>query len=173
MCFLPRTHSPWFVMLKLYMKQITAFLFHQIGFSPSFCLTASAAGRCGAISGFGLFLIKRILLIVRVATHFPGYFDGQYWLRWVFPVLGVLLFLRGFIDYDARNFLLLDLLTFVWVVRSVLCLRPLPSAARTHKGVLSNQGKGRYPPIFDHVHRPRAHYAEITQTEESDPGCGI
>uniref|UniRef100_A0A8C8VS25 NEDD4 family-interacting protein 1 n=1 Tax=Peromyscus maniculatus bairdii TaxID=230844 RepID=A0A8C8VS25_PERMB len=74
------------------------FLFNWIGFFLSFCLTTSAAGRCGATSGFGLSLIKWIL-IVRFSTYFPGYFDGQYWLWWVFLVLGFLLFLRGFINY--------------------------------------------------------------------------
>ncbi|XP_038844959.1 NEDD4 family-interacting protein 1-like isoform X1 [Salvelinus namaycush] len=58
-----------------------AFLFNWIGFFLSFCLTTSAAGRYGAISGFGLSLIKWIL-IVRFSTYFPGYFDGQYWL-WI------------------------------------------------------------------------------------------
>ncbi|XP_072230854.1 NEDD4 family-interacting protein 1-like isoform X2 [Leuresthes tenuis] len=75
-----------------------AFLFNWIGFFLSFCLTTSAAGRYGAISGFGLSLIKWIL-IVRFSTYFPGYFDGQYWLWWVFLVLGFMLFLRGFINY--------------------------------------------------------------------------
>ncbi|XP_017276857.1 NEDD4 family-interacting protein 1-like isoform X1 [Kryptolebias marmoratus] len=75
-----------------------AFLFNWIGFFLSFCLTTSAAGRYGAISGFGLSLIKWIL-IVRFSTYFPGYFDGQYWLWWVFLVLGFLLFVRGFINY--------------------------------------------------------------------------
>ncbi len=45
-----------------------AFLFNWIGFFLSFCLTTSAAGRYGAISGFGLSLIKWIL-IVRVRFH--------------------------------------------------------------------------------------------------------
>lgn len=75
-----------------------AFLFNWIGFFLSFCLTTSAAGRYGAVSGFGLSLIKWIL-IVRFSTYFPGYFDGQFWLWWVFLVLGFLLFLRGFINY--------------------------------------------------------------------------
>ncbi|XP_068600185.1 NEDD4 family-interacting protein 1-like isoform X2 [Brachionichthys hirsutus] len=75
-----------------------AFLFNWIGFFLSFCLTTSAAGRYGAVSGFGLSLVKWIL-IVRFSTYFPGYFDGQYWLWWVFLLLGFLLFLRGFINY--------------------------------------------------------------------------
>ncbi|MCI4381591.1 hypothetical protein PGIGA_G00253780 [Pangasianodon gigas] len=56
-----------------------AFLFNWIGFFLSFCLTTSAAGRYGAVSGFGLSLVKWVL-IVRFSTYFPGYFDGQYWL---------------------------------------------------------------------------------------------
>ncbi|CAL8400386.1 unnamed protein product [Boreogadus saida] len=75
-----------------------ALLFNWIGFFLSFCLTSSAAGRYGAISGFGLSLVKWIL-IVRFSSYFPSYFDGQYWLWWVFLVLGFLLFLRGFINY--------------------------------------------------------------------------
>ncbi|KAK1904210.1 NEDD4 family-interacting protein 1 [Dissostichus eleginoides] len=67
-----------------------AFLFNWIGFFLSFCLTTSAAGRYGAISGFGLSLIKWVL-IVRFSTYFPGYFDGQYWLWWVFLALGFML----------------------------------------------------------------------------------
>ncbi|KAI5941973.1 NEDD4 family-interacting protein 1 [Manis javanica] len=85
-----------------------AFLFNWIGFFLSFCLTTSAAGRYGAISGFGLSLIKWIL-IVRFSTYFPGYFDGQYWLWWVFLVLGFLLFLRGFINYAKSSLYLLKM----------------------------------------------------------------
>nr|KAF6481196.1 Nedd4 family interacting protein 1 [Molossus molossus] len=72
-----------------------AFLFNWIGFFLSFCLTTSAAGRYGAISGFGLSLIKWIL-IVRFSTYFPGYFDGQYWLWWVFLVLEDLSIMQRF-----------------------------------------------------------------------------
>lgn len=46
-----------------------AFLFNWIGFFLSFCLTTSAAGRYGAISGFGLSLIKWVL-IVRVREYY-------------------------------------------------------------------------------------------------------
>ncbi|KAL0973753.1 hypothetical protein UPYG_G00210470 [Umbra pygmaea] len=76
-----------------------AFLFNWIGFFLSFCLTTSAAGRYGAISGFGLSLIKWVL-IVRFSTYFPGYFDGQYWLWWVFLAFGFMLFVRGFVNYS-------------------------------------------------------------------------
>ncbi|XP_051993964.1 NEDD4 family-interacting protein 2-like, partial [Xyrauchen texanus] len=80
-----------------------AFLFNWIGFCLSFCLTNTIAGRYGAICGFGLSLIKWIL-IVRFSDYFTGYFNGQYWLWWIFLVLGLLLFFRGFLNYlKVRN----------------------------------------------------------------------
>ncbi|KAK9524022.1 hypothetical protein VZT92_017889 [Zoarces viviparus] len=80
-----------------------AFLFNWIGFILSFCLTNTIAGRYGAICGFGLSLIKWIL-IVRFSDYFTGYFNGQYWLWWIFLLLGILLFLRGFVNYlKVRN----------------------------------------------------------------------
>ncbi|XP_024299732.1 NEDD4 family-interacting protein 2 isoform X3 [Oncorhynchus tshawytscha] len=80
-----------------------AFLFNWIGFCLSFCLTNTIAGRYGAICGFGLSLIKWIL-IVRYSDYFTGYFNGQYWLWWIFLVLGLLLFFRGFVNYlKVRN----------------------------------------------------------------------
>ncbi|KAI1899005.1 hypothetical protein AGOR_G00078220 [Albula goreensis] len=80
-----------------------AFLFNWIGFCLSFCLTNTIAGRYGAICGFGLSLIKWIL-IVRFSDYFNGYFNGQYWLWWIFLILGLLLFFRGFVSYlKVRN----------------------------------------------------------------------
>uniref|UniRef100_A0A8C8RDE7 Nedd4 family interacting protein 2 n=1 Tax=Pelusios castaneus TaxID=367368 RepID=A0A8C8RDE7_9SAUR len=80
-----------------------AFIFNWIGFCLSFCITNTIAGRYGAICGFGLSLIKWIL-IVRFSDYFTGYFNGQYWLWWIFLVLGLLLFLRGFVNYlKVRN----------------------------------------------------------------------
>ncbi|KAL4608896.1 NEDD4 family-interacting protein 2-like [Arapaima gigas] len=80
-----------------------SFLFNWIGFCLSFCLTNTIAGRYGAICGFGLSLIKWIL-IVRFSDYFTGYVNGQYWLWWIFLVLGVLLFFRGFVNYlKVRN----------------------------------------------------------------------
>uniref|UniRef100_A0A8C5KF32 Nedd4 family interacting protein 2 n=1 Tax=Jaculus jaculus TaxID=51337 RepID=A0A8C5KF32_JACJA len=80
-----------------------AFIFNWLGFCLSFCITNTIAGRYGAICGFGLSLIKWIL-IVRFSDYFAGYFNGQYWLWWIFLVLGLLLFLRGFVNYlKIRN----------------------------------------------------------------------
>ncbi|KFV05367.1 NEDD4 family-interacting protein 2, partial [Pterocles gutturalis] len=80
-----------------------AFIFNWIGFCLSVCITNTIAGRYGAICGFGLSLIKWIL-IVRFSDYFTGYFNGQYWLWWIFLVLGLLLFFRGFVNYlKVRN----------------------------------------------------------------------
>lgn len=55
---------------------LVAFLFNWIGFCLSFCLTNTIAGRYGAICGFGLSLIKWIL-IVRVCTYIWATFLAQ------------------------------------------------------------------------------------------------
>uniref|UniRef100_K7FKN5 Nedd4 family interacting protein 2 n=1 Tax=Pelodiscus sinensis TaxID=13735 RepID=K7FKN5_PELSI len=86
---------------------IVAFIFNWIGFCLSFCITNTIAGRYGAICGFGLSLIKWILIVrVQFSDYFTGYFNGQYWLWWIFLVLGtgLLLFFRGFVNYlKVRN----------------------------------------------------------------------
>ncbi|KAK2526965.1 Ndfip2 [Columba guinea] len=88
-----------------------AFIFNWIGFCLSFCITNTIAGRYGAICGFGLSLIKWILIVrlsllyeFQFSDYFTGYFNGQYWLWWIFLVLGLLLFFRGFVNYlKVRN----------------------------------------------------------------------
>ncbi|XP_067891301.1 NEDD4 family-interacting protein 1-like [Heterodontus francisci] len=75
-----------------------AFIFNWIGFFLSFCSTNTIAGRYGAISGFGLSLIKWIL-IVRFSDYFIGYFEGKIWLWWIFLAVGFWLFTRGFVNY--------------------------------------------------------------------------
>lgn len=68
----------WCIALKHRLLFPVAFLFNWIGFFLSFCLTTSAAGRYGAISGFGLSLIKWVL-IVRVYTYFIYVFIFKDW----------------------------------------------------------------------------------------------
>lgn len=51
------------VLISPFSLPSVAFLFNWIGFFLSFCLTSSAAGRYGAISGFGLSLIKWVLIV--------------------------------------------------------------------------------------------------------------
>ncbi|XP_020853592.1 NEDD4 family-interacting protein 2-like [Phascolarctos cinereus] len=80
-----------------------AFIFNWVGFCLSFCTTSSIAGRYGALCGFGLSLTKWIL-IVRFSDYFPLYFNGQYWLWWIFLLISLLLFFRGFYSYlKVRN----------------------------------------------------------------------
>lgn len=41
--------------------------------------------------GFTDFMCSKLycfLAVFQFSTYFPGYFDGQYWLWWVFLVLG-------------------------------------------------------------------------------------
>ncbi|XP_007900728.1 NEDD4 family-interacting protein 1 isoform X1 [Callorhinchus milii] len=64
-----------------------AFVFNWIGFFLSFCSTNTIAGRYGAISGFGLSLLKWIL-IVRFSDYFISYFEENVWLWWIFFALG-------------------------------------------------------------------------------------
>lgn len=47
----------------VFARPLVAFLFNWIGFCLSFCLTNTIAGRYGAICGFGLSLIKWILIV--------------------------------------------------------------------------------------------------------------
>ncbi|XP_037676769.1 NEDD4 family-interacting protein 2-like [Choloepus didactylus] len=68
----------------------------RVGNDDIFML-AFFTGSYGAISGFGLSLIKWIL-IVRFSNYFNGYFNEQYWLRLIFLALG-LLFFRGLFNY--------------------------------------------------------------------------
>lgn len=102
--------------LIIWFVPLVAFLFNWIGFCLSFCLTNTIAGRYGAICGFGLSLIKWILIVrvslgllqdghvnfqvlsqwpiktpilsVQFSDYFTGYFNGQYWLWWIFLLLG-------------------------------------------------------------------------------------
>ncbi|KAK1342025.1 hypothetical protein QTO34_016778, partial [Cnephaeus nilssonii] len=48
-----------------------AFIFNWLGFCLSFCITNTIAGRYGAICGFGLSLIKWILIVRLPSTRFP------------------------------------------------------------------------------------------------------
>ncbi|XP_036615170.1 NEDD4 family-interacting protein 2-like [Trichosurus vulpecula] len=75
-----------------------AFLFNWVGFCLSFGVVSSIAGRYGALCGFGHSLTKWIL-IIPFSNYFTGYINGQYWLWWIFLLMGLLLFFRGFYSY--------------------------------------------------------------------------
>ncbi|KAL0175605.1 hypothetical protein M9458_027935, partial [Cirrhinus mrigala] len=61
-CWLDKSAADMLIALYFFASSV-AFLFNWIGFFLSFCLTTSAAGRYGAISGFGLSLVKWVLIV--------------------------------------------------------------------------------------------------------------
>ncbi|XP_062358020.1 NEDD4 family-interacting protein 1 isoform X3 [Cinclus cinclus] len=89
-----------------------AFLFNWIGFFLSFCLTTSAAGRYGAISGFGLSLIKWIL-IVRVSCVVQNHVQTLMTLTLFFPSRFFYLILKLVINLGLVVFFFLKMKSFL------------------------------------------------------------
>ncbi|XP_050415086.1 NEDD4 family-interacting protein 1 [Patella vulgata] len=77
---------------------VVAFLFNWVGFLLSLCISNSVAGRCGALSGLGLSIVKWVAIAKHNnwADDFAG---GDSWLWWLLVVCGFLLFIRGSIQY--------------------------------------------------------------------------
>eukprot|EP00058_Branchiostoma_floridae_P026178 XP_002611668.1 hypothetical protein BRAFLDRAFT_63656 [Branchiostoma floridae] len=81
-----------------FLSFVFAFLFNWIGFLMAYCLSSSAAGRLGALSGFGLSLVKWIL-IFKHSQCCTDIVDSQTWLWWILIVLGVMICLQGLFNY--------------------------------------------------------------------------
>ncbi|XP_070553028.1 NEDD4 family-interacting protein 1-like [Ptychodera flava] len=77
---------------------IIAFIFNWIGLLFSFCMTTTVAGRYGAISGFGLSIVKWVVIMMHTAS-LNNYVDTLPCLWWILLILGLMLFLRGAIMY--------------------------------------------------------------------------
>jgi hypothetical protein len=75
-----------------------SFVFNWIGLLASLCLTQSVAGRLGAMSGFGLSLVKWVA-IVKHNNWIRGVADADSWLWWLLIILGFLIFFRGCTQY--------------------------------------------------------------------------
>ena len=75
-----------------------SFLFNWLGFLISLCITNTVAGRCGALSGLGLSMVKWVV-IMKHNTMAQGFLQGDSWVWWILMVCGFLLFLRGCIQY--------------------------------------------------------------------------
>lgn len=75
-----------------------SFLFNWLGFLLSLCLSNTIAGRCGALSGLGLSIVKWVVIAKRNnwGTDFA---DGDSWLWWLLVLCGFLLFVRGSVQY--------------------------------------------------------------------------
>jgi len=77
---------------------VIAFLFNWIGLLVSVCMTHTIAGRFGAISGFGLSMVKWVA-IAKHNNWGSGIADGDSWLWWLLIILGFLIFFRGCTQY--------------------------------------------------------------------------
>lgn len=82
---------------------VMAFFFNWIGFLCSICLFNTIAGRCGALSGLGLSIVKWIC-IVRHNKWASDWADGDSWVWWLLLLCGMLIFLRGAIHYIKTKY---------------------------------------------------------------------
>ncbi|CAF0736702.1 unnamed protein product [Brachionus calyciflorus] len=81
-----------------------AFFFNWVGFFASICLIPNAAGKYGALSGFGLSMAKWVT-IVRYQDWMVNMNDFQQKLFvWLFIFLGFYLFFRGLINYMTLKY---------------------------------------------------------------------
>ncbi|XP_057313503.1 NEDD4 family-interacting protein 1-like [Hydractinia symbiolongicarpus] len=77
---------------------LVAFIFNWIGFLVAYCFTTSLSSNYGAISGFGLSLVKWAF-IVKHSEWSKNYFEENPWLMYVFVLFGWIVFLRGIFAY--------------------------------------------------------------------------
>lgn len=76
---------------------IVAFLFNWIGLLASLCISPTLAGRFGALAGFGLSMVKWVIIVKQ--RNWGGDFAGDTWLWWLLILLGVMIFFRGCLQY--------------------------------------------------------------------------
>ncbi|CAB3978271.1 NEDD4 family-interacting 1-like [Paramuricea clavata] len=77
---------------------LVALIFNWIGFIFAYCVTDTIAGRYGALSGFGLSLIKWVFILKHSKCCKDLAFEDA-WLWWLFALLGWLVFIRGILVY--------------------------------------------------------------------------
>ncbi|XP_069130787.1 NEDD4 family-interacting protein 2-like [Argopecten irradians] len=77
---------------------VVAFFFNWIGFLFSICVFTTIAGRCGALSGLGLSIVKWVA-IVKQNDWASGYAESDSWIWWLLILCGFMIFLRGAIHY--------------------------------------------------------------------------
>lgn len=83
---------------------IFAFLFNWVGLIAAFCLMRSVAGRFGALTGFGLSLVKW----VAIAKHHHwslGVSDESLWIWWMLFVFGILISCSSTLQYLRVKYL--------------------------------------------------------------------
>jgi hypothetical protein len=77
---------------------LISFLFNWVGFLLSLCLSNTVAGRCGALSGLGLSIVKWVV-IAKHNNWGNNVADADSWLWWLLVLCGFLLFVRGSVQY--------------------------------------------------------------------------
>ncbi|CAH3148232.1 unnamed protein product [Porites lobata] len=64
---------------------IISFVFNWLGFFAAYCMTKTVAGRYGAISGFGLSVVKWVLILKNAASDEVIVIHS--WIWWLFKYL--------------------------------------------------------------------------------------
>lgn len=77
---------------------LISFLFNWLGFLLSLCVSNTVAGRCGALSGLGLSIVKWVV-IVKHNNWGNNLAEADSWLWWLLVLCGFLLFIRGSVQY--------------------------------------------------------------------------
>lgn len=77
---------------------LMAFFFNWIGLLFAFCFFNTLAGRCGALSGLGLSIVKWVA-IFKHNKWAEGYAQEDSFLWWLLMLCGLFIFLRGAIHY--------------------------------------------------------------------------
>lgn len=82
---------------------IMSFLFNWIGFLFSLCISQTVAGRCGALSGLGLSIVKWVA-IVKHNQWAEGFAEEDSWVWWLLILCGFMIFVRGSVQYARMKF---------------------------------------------------------------------
>lgn len=77
---------------------ILAFFFNWIGLLFAICFFNTIAGRCGALSGLGLSIVKWVA-IFKHNKWAEGYAHEDSFIWWLLMLCGLFIFLRGAIHY--------------------------------------------------------------------------
>lgn len=77
---------------------VLAFFFNWIGLLFAICFFNTIAGRCGALSGLGLSIVKWVA-IFKHNKWAEGYAEEDSFIWWLLMLCGMFVFLRGAIHY--------------------------------------------------------------------------
>jgi hypothetical protein len=83
---------------------IFAFIFNWLGLLLAFCMMHTCAGRFGALSGFGLSIVKWVA-IVRRNNWTAGFTEEDSWIWWLLITFGVLISCSGSLQYIRIKYL--------------------------------------------------------------------